>query len=98
MSSSQKSRIHRSSPAPVGGSPIQNVLFAARLGPHKTGFSFTATSLPGHLIQFVLSGHVRQQCNGREYELRPGTAIWYHEDELVTGTVLKGPWLFYSVN
>lgn len=85
-------------PAPVGGSPIQNVLFVARIERRRTGYAYTATSLPGHLIQFMLSGHVRQQCNGREYELKPGTAIWYHEDELVTGTVLRGPWTFFSVN
>ncbi len=88
----------RKTPTPVGGSPVQNVLLVARLGPRQTGFTFTASSLPGHLIQFVISGRVRQRCNGREYLLTPGTTIWYHEDEWVTGTVLQGPWLFYTVN
>jgi AraC-like DNA-binding protein len=87
----------RKAQLPVGASPIETVLFCARLGPQETGFNFTANSLPGHLIHCVTSGHVRQECNGREYELKPGTAIWYHEDELVRGTVLKGPWIWYSV-
>ncbi len=85
-------------PQPVGGSPIQSVLLVRRFGPHPRGFTFTATSLPGHLIHLVLSGRVRQQCNGREYETRPGCVFWYHEDEWVTGEVLQGPWEFYSVN
>jgi|GEM_PF-410193 len=86
------------SPAPVGPSPLEAVLLVERMGPREAGFAFTASSLPGHLIHFILSGHVRQECNGRSYDLRPGQVIWYHEDEWVTGTVEEGPWLFYSVN
>ncbi len=84
--------------APVGSSPVENVLLCARMHRDTPGFSFEATSLPGHLIQFMLSGRVRQECNGREYLMRPGALIWYHEDELVRGTLLEAPWTFYSVN
>jgi AraC-like DNA-binding protein len=83
---------------PIGPSPIENVLICARLGPAETGFKFKANSLPGHLIHCIVKGRVRQDCNGREYELTPGSVIWYHEDELVRGTVLEGPWDWYTVN
>lgn len=76
-------------PAAVGASPIQSVLLVARI--ENKGGTFTATSRPGHLIHAVISGRVRQQCNGCEYHLRPRCGIWYHEDELVTGTVLESP-------
>ncbi len=61
------------------------------------GHRFVASSLPGHLLHVVLRGRVRQQCNGRSYDLRPRTAMWYHEDELVRGEA-SAPWEFYSVN
>jgi len=80
----------------VGASPIESVIFCGQLGPQQTDFTFKANSLPGHLIHIVTSGRVRQECNGREYLLTPGCAIWYHEDELVRGTVLEGPWIWYS--
>ncbi len=83
-------------PATVGASPIQSVLLVSRF--QNKGGSFRATSRPGHLIHAVISGCVRQRCNGREYVLGPRSGIWYHEDELVTGTVLEAPWVFYSVN
>jgi len=82
----------------VAASPVESIIFCNRLGPHAAGFSFKATSLPGHLIHIMLEGEVRQECNGREYHIRPGDVIWYHEDELVRGTVLKGPWIWYSVS
>ncbi len=83
---------------PVGSSPIQSVLLVRRYRHARRDYQFQATSLPGHLIHLVLSGRVRQQCNGRQYELHPGNVIWYHEDEWVTGAVLHAPWEFYSVN
>jgi AraC-like DNA-binding protein len=85
-------------PSTIDASPVQNILFVARLGPRATGFKFESTSLPGHLIQLVKTGRVHQECNGRGYELAPGRVIWYHEDEFVRGRVLAGPWSFYSVN
>jgi AraC-like DNA-binding protein len=85
-------------PSMIGPSPIQNVLLARRLHGPAPGETFTATSLPGHLLHFVLSGRVRQQCNGREANLEPGVVLWYHEDEWVEGVVLEGPWTYYSIN
>ena len=84
-------------PSPIGESPVQAVLLCRRFEFERPQ-RFESTSLPGHLIHWVSSGHVRQQCNGRWYELRPGTVIWYHEDELVRGEVLSAPWIFNSVN
>ncbi|MDD2708265.1 MAG: AraC family transcriptional regulator [Verrucomicrobiae bacterium] len=87
-----------SKPSAAGASPIQNILLVERFHQTSKGRRFEATSLPGHLIHLVLEGHVRQECNGRFYELRPGSVIWYHEDELVRGVILSAPWTFYSVN
>jgi AraC-like DNA-binding protein len=83
--------------APVGMSVVQGVRLVELLY-NRAGFEFTATSLPGHLIHLVVSGHVRQEMNGRWHDLRAGDAVWYHEDELVRGKVLKGPWRFYTCN
>lgn len=63
----------------------------------EPGLRFEATSLPGHLVHVMVRGRVRQECNGRPYDLGARDAIWYHEDELVVGEVVE-PWTFYSVN
>ena len=85
-------------PTAVPASPVQNILLVARFTRERQNYEFEATSLPGHLLHYVVSGRVRQQCNGRKYELRPGCVMWYHEDEWVTGRLLEPPWIFYSVN
>jgi len=95
---SQKSSTLNQPPAGVSASPIQNILFGARLERRQRHYEIQATSMPGHLLHYVVSGRVRQQCNGREYELRPGCILWYHEDEWVTGRLLEPPWIFYSIN
>jgi AraC-like DNA-binding protein len=77
---------------------VQNIRLVTRLAFNRQDYKFAATSLPGHLLHYVVSGRVRQQCNGREYELRPSCVMWYHEDEWVTGRLLEPPWVFYSVN
>jgi AraC-like DNA-binding protein len=82
---------------PVGEPAVRGVRLVGLLE-FQTGFDFTATSLPGHLIHLMTNGHVRQEQSGRTYETRPGTAVWYHEDELVRGRVLRGPWRFYTCN
>ena len=87
-----------SSPASIPASPIQAILLVAKFERREAHRQFKATSLPGHLLQLMVAGEVRQECNGREYELRPGNLIWYHEDELVRGKTRRVPWLFYSVN
>jgi len=85
-------------PRSIGPSPIQGILFADHTTAEEAGESFVATSLPGHLLHYVLSGRVDQLCNGRRYVIQPGDVLWYHEDELVTGTALESPWTFYSIN
>jgi AraC-like DNA-binding protein len=86
-------------PAPaVGPSPLESIRLVACLEQRQRDFTFTATSLPGHLIHLVLQGEVEQTCNGRGQRLRPGTLVWYHEDEWVEGRVLHAPWICYTVN
>lgn len=85
-------------PVTVGPSPVQNILLAKLISREEADYSFTATSLPGHLLHYVIRGRVRQQCNERAYELRAGSVLWYHEDEWVRGEVLEAPWQFYSIN
>jgi AraC-like DNA-binding protein len=59
---------------------------------------FEASSLPGHLIHLVTRGRVEQESSGMRQRLEPGLAVWYFEDELVSGRVLEAPWVFYTVN
>lgn len=87
-----------SSPPSISASPIQAILLVAKFERRSARHQFQATSLPGHLLQLMTAGEVHQGCNGREYELRPGNLIWYHEDELVQGATRRVPWVFYSVN
>lgn len=87
-----------SSACPVDASPVRDVLLAMRFERRRAGFEFKATSLPGHLLHFIASGRVRQECNGRMYELVPNSVIWYHEDELVRGSVARPPWVCHSIN
>jgi AraC-like DNA-binding protein len=81
-----------------GPSPIESIRLIERFERSETGFKYQATSLPGHLIHLVVSGVVEQTCNGRQQKLRPGSIVWYHEDEWVEGRVIKAPWIYYSVN
>ena len=77
--------------------PIQAILLVEHMR-GQAGGPFEATSLPGHLLHFVTHGEVIQECNGRHYHLRPGSLLWYHEDEFVRGEAIAVPWRFYSVN
>src|SRR5436309_1540356 len=81
----------------VGPPAVQGVQLVGLLRFHR-GMKFTGTSLPGHLIHLVVNGRVWQEQSGREYELRAGHTVWYHEDELVRGRVIEGPWKFYTCN
>ncbi|MCC7350270.1 MAG: helix-turn-helix transcriptional regulator [Phycisphaerales bacterium] len=82
----------------VDASPVQTVLLVDRLERLQPGYQFVANSLPGHLIQVMIDGRTLHEANGRHYTLEPYSLIWYHEDELVRGRVLEGPWRFYTVN
>jgi AraC-like DNA-binding protein len=83
--------------SPVGSPPVQDVLLVARFT-RAEGFTFSTTSLPGHLIQVTISGAVHLEVSGQQYDLKRGDAIWFHEDEHQRGRVLQAPWSFYSVN
>ena len=82
---------------PIEGALIQSVVLVDRLTRPATG-SFRAPSLPGHLIHYVVAGEVEQEVSGQQQHLTPGTAVWYHENELVRGRILKAPWSYYTVN
>lgn len=82
---------------PVGPPLVKNILLVD-FYERPTGLCFDASSLPGHLVQLTKTGVVAHEVGGRKYTLRPGDAIWFHEDETVTGEVLEGPWSFYTVN
>jgi AraC-like DNA-binding protein len=82
----------------VGASPVTDILLARKLMRDDEEYSFTATSLPGHLLHYIIRGRVHQQCNGRDYHLEPGKVLWYHEDEWVEGRVVEAPWEWYSIN
>ncbi|MBP6507703.1 MAG: helix-turn-helix transcriptional regulator [Opitutaceae bacterium] len=82
----------------IGASPVETIRLVEHFARPAPGVAFTATSLPGHLIHLVVAGEVEQTCNGRHQRLRPGTVVWYHEDEWVEGRILRAPWIYYSVN
>lgn len=82
----------------VGPCIVQAVLLVDQYQRSEKGYRFLASSLPGHLIQVVISGRTQHEANGRRYSLEPGALIWYHEDELVRGVVLEAPWVFYTLN
>ena len=82
---------------PVDGGIIQQVILVDRLERARP-IAFSSTSLPGHLVHLILQGRVRQESGGRIYELGPGDAVWYYEDEPVSGEVLQTPWRFFTVN
>jgi AraC-like DNA-binding protein len=56
-----------------------------------------ARSLPGHLLHLVISGSYGLRTNAREYGIRPGDLIYYHETEEVEWLGNDEPVAFYSV-
>jgi len=48
---------------------------------HEAGGGSRCRSLPGHLLHLVLEGHYQLRTNKREYAIRPGDVIYYHETE-----------------
>lgn len=81
----------------VGPSLIQRVLLVDQYT-RSRGHEFVSSSLPGHLIQLMLTGRTHHEANGRQYDLVPGSLIWYHQDELVRGRVIEPVWTFYTLN
>lgn len=85
-------------PQSCGPSPVEGIRLVERFERPDSPHVFQATSLPGHLLHYVVRGEVGQTSNGRRQQLTPGTVIWYHEDEWVEGRVLRFPWIYFSVN
>ena len=84
--------------APIAdGSIIQRVVLVDQLERPKPA-RFEASSLPGHLIHLTTSGRAQLESEGRRYDVAPGVAVWYHENELVQAQVLDPPWVFYTVS
>lgn len=55
-------------------------------------------STPGHLLHLVLEGSYILKTNGREYLIRPGDVIYYHECEEVESYGNEEDVTFYSVS
>jgi AraC-like DNA-binding protein len=88
---------HLDSIPPLHGAVITDVVLVDRIERRSTG-AFRSESLPGHLLHVVVAGEVRQQSGGVIQDFGAGHAIWYWENEPVQGTVLKAPWVFFTVN
>lgn len=84
---------------PVVGPPvIERVLLCDLHERPQVGQRHASSSLPGHLIQLHVDGETTHEVNGRQYIIKPGRLIWFHEDELVRITVRRAPWRFYTLN
>jgi AraC-like DNA-binding protein len=82
---------------PIEGGLIQSVLLVDQLV-RPTACAFSAPSLPGHLIHYVVEGEVEQELNGQRQRLAPGSVVWYHENEAVRGHIRKSPWVYFTAN
>jgi len=81
----------------IDGAVVQRVVLVDQL--HRTRrMRSEASSLPGHLVQVTISGHLWQETGGRRYKIGPGTAVWYHDDERVCSEVVQPPWVYYTAN
>ena len=87
----------RSSMPPLKGAIIDSISLMEKVTRTETG-KFSAVTLPGHLVQIAIEGEVEQRAGGVIEKIRPGYAIWYHENEPVQGIIRKVPWTFYTVN
>lgn len=63
----------------------------------QTG-AFQSHSLPGHLLHIVTAGAVSQWSEGRPEIFGPGCVVWYHDNELVRGRIVRAPWRFLTIN
>lgn len=83
---------------PVAPPILKEVRWVNRYERTNPTHRFSTSSLPGHLIQCMVAGKVRQRVSGQDYELGPGDLIWYYQDEHHEGQVAQTPWVYYSVN
>jgi len=64
----------------------------------EAGIFSKAYSTPGHLLHLLISGSYRLRTNGREYNVRKGDIIYYHECEEVFSDRNTETVVFYSVS
>jgi AraC-like DNA-binding protein len=57
----------------------------------------TARSLPGHLLHLATAGHYQLKTNGREYAVKAGDIVYYHESEEVEWLGDESQVVFYSI-
>ena len=88
---------HFDKDTPLDGPIIERVSLVRQIT-RTEPMTFTASSLPGHLIHVVQSGRVEQVALGRSQEITAGTVVWYHENESIEGQIREAPWTFYTVN
>jgi AraC-like DNA-binding protein len=88
----------RGLPPPVPAPVIREIPWVHLYERTDPNHRFATSSLPGHLIQCMVRGSVRQRVSGQEYVLRSGDLIWYYQDELHEGHVEQVPWSYYSIN
>lgn len=86
----------RSSPTTCLPSPVEAVVGVWRFArpPH---FKAVAHSLPGHLLHWLARGSYTLKTNGREYRVKAGDLIYYHESEEVVWMGDASSVVFYSV-
>lgn len=84
-------------PASITEPFIRQVLLCDLLE-RRPRYMSTAHSLPGHLIQLTIEGETEHVVEGRRYQLRPGSLLWYNEVEQVKVRVIEGRWRFYTCN
>ncbi|MCP4286106.1 MAG: helix-turn-helix transcriptional regulator [Gammaproteobacteria bacterium] len=46
----------------------------------------------------MTEGQIEQQCAGIPQKVTPGNAVWYYENETISGRILEAPWTFYTIN
>ncbi|MBN1674660.1 MAG: helix-turn-helix transcriptional regulator [Kiritimatiellae bacterium] len=76
--------------------PVERITGIWKFTRRQSGYSRTH-SLPGHLLHLVLSGAYRMRTNGREYAIKTGDVIYYHETEEVEWLGNAKPVSFYSI-
>jgi len=82
----------------IRGAVIQTVNLVDLIERNKSHKFSNVVSLPGHLIQFVLSGEVEHITGGIKERFVTGDIVWYHDNEILDGKVIRGPWRFITVN
>jgi AraC-like DNA-binding protein len=82
-------------PEPLVASPIEGISGVWKFSREPGGYR-RARSLPGHLLHLVLAGEYGLRTNAREYAIRTGDVIYYHETEEVEWLGNVQPVVFYS--